>query len=143
LKPYYTTMVNATKGIASTTKGIASKKAYATKGNASTSLETNAPALPNLPVPANVPVPAVTPSIPPVFPVRATEIVPTSQRLRVRDDRPRVQDAGLGCNWYDDDRCQINLGKKLSSDGSRPFVWYSFPRMVQDSQWTVVKVSGL
>jgi hypothetical protein len=27
----------------------------------------------------------------------------------------RVGDAGRGCNWYDDDRCQINLGKKIAS----------------------------
>jgi hypothetical protein len=58
---------------------------------------------------------------------------------------PRVGAAGLGCNWYDDDRCQINLGKKLSAGASpqgRPgaFMWWSFPKAVQNTKWKVAQL---
>lgn len=46
----------------------------------------------------------------------------------------RVGAAGHGCNWYDDDRCQINLGKKLST-GAEAFEWLSFPQCVENSKW--------
>jgi hypothetical protein len=78
-------------------------------------------------------------------------------------------DAGRGCNWvraqvnqpqlvlihfvpsfptlspsellcqFDDDRCQINLGKKLASTApNASFTWYSFPKCVEGSKWRVL-----
>jgi hypothetical protein len=50
--------------------------------------------------------------------------------------------ADTGCSWFDTNRCQINLGKKLSSGAvSHPFTWYSFPRSVENSKWKVLSVS--
>ena len=42
---------------------------------------------------------------------------------------------------YDDDRCQINIGKKLSTDIADPFRWYSFPKCVENSKWRVVALA--
>jgi hypothetical protein len=51
----------------------------------------------------------------------------------------QVAGAGLGCNWYDDDRCQINLGKKVAAAASNAsFTWFSFPKCVGGSKWKVV-----
>jgi hypothetical protein len=49
----------------------------------------------------------------------------------------RAAAAGPGCSWYDDDRCQINLGKKLSNTTLSYFRWFSFPRCVQNSKWRI------
>jgi hypothetical protein len=50
--------------------------------------------------------------------------------------------ADTGCSWFDTNRCQINLGKKLSSgDTSLPFTWFSFPRAVENSKWKVTSTS--
>jgi hypothetical protein len=46
--------------------------------------------------------------------------------------------AGEGCNWYDDDRCQINLGKKLSTAAANTPNWFSFPKCVENSKWRIV-----